>query len=267
MKDPLVTVGTNAKGRGCRENRLRFLVLLGALKSGASSAKVSSALPAPRFEACGLFQVELCRCVHRVPPRAGSKGLGGAASWPSVQLTVPSMFCRASEAAGQAAQQLPAELHHAGAHRLLHHHGAVLHEGDSQQGEAQRVFAVACAPCPHLRESPGRAMGTQQSCGGCWEGLPGPRALENKRAPLFPRWAQGAEAALSAGCGHGQLREGAADLQHGGRRVLHREEVHRAGSVQLQHRLPLCHDQPLHHRAGVRLQVRKRHQVRRNLPL
>lgn len=40
--------------------------------------------------------------------------------------------------------------------------------------------AVLRARSPRLQESPGRAMGTQQSCGGCWEGLPGPLALENK---------------------------------------------------------------------------------------
>lgn len=144
----MVTVGTNAKGRGCRENRLRVLVLLGALKSGASPAKVSSALPAPRLRPVVYSRLSFAGVCPSGAPRTGSKGLGGAASWPLVQLTVPSVFCRASEAAGQAAQQLPAELHHAGAHRLLHHHGAVLHEGDRQQGEAQRAFAGGCAPCP-----------------------------------------------------------------------------------------------------------------------
>lgn len=80
------------------------------------------------------------------------------------------------------------------------------------------------------------------------------------------QWAQGTETAFFAGCCHGQLWEGPAHLQHGGWCVLYSEEVHWACSVQLQHRLSLCYDQPLHHRAGVWLQVMKIHQVHCDMP-
>jgi hypothetical protein len=60
---------------------------------------------------------------------------------------------------------------------------------------------------------------------------------------------------LFLGCSNGYIWEGSADIQHGGWLFLHCEEVHQQISVQLQHWLSVCHDQPLNLSARVWLQV------------